>query len=141
MLAEFGSVVEGVRCAVEIQDALKTRNDALPERTGMLFRIGINLGEVVVKGDDLLGDGVNVAARLQSIAPPGGILVSSSSTTRSPASSTSASRTWASRVKNICAPSGVYRLRRGGPVLGAIAPGDGGRTMRVGIAVFRSSSS
>ena len=78
VLAEFGSVVEGVRCAVEIQDALKTRNEALPEHQRMLFRIGINLGEVVVKGDDLLGDGVNVAARLQSIAPPGGILVSSS---------------------------------------------------------------
>ena len=78
VLAEFGSVVEGVRCAVEIQDALKTRNEALPEAQRMLFRIGINLGEVVVKGNDLLGDGVNVAARLQSIAPPGGILVSSS---------------------------------------------------------------
>ncbi|CAG0950181.1 adenylate cyclase [Burkholderiales bacterium] len=78
VLAEFGSVVEGVRCAVEIQDALKTRNESLPEAQRMLFRIGINLGEVVVKGDDLLGDGVNVAARLQSIAPPGGILVSSS---------------------------------------------------------------
>jgi class 3 adenylate cyclase/F0F1-type ATP synthase membrane subunit b/b' len=78
VLAEFGSVVEGVRAAVEIQDALKTRNESLPESQRMLFRIGINLGEVVVKGNDLLGDGVNVAARLQSIAPPGGILVSSS---------------------------------------------------------------
>ena len=78
VLAEFGSVVEGVRAAVEIQDALKTRNESLPEAQRMLFRIGINLGEVVVKGDDLLGDGVNVAARLQSIAAPGGILVSSS---------------------------------------------------------------
>ena len=78
VLAEFGSVVEGVRAAVEIQDALKTRNESLPEAQRMLFRIGINLGEVVVKGNDLLGDGVNVAARLQSIASPGGILVSSS---------------------------------------------------------------
>ena len=50
VLAEFGSVVEGVRCAVEIQDALKTRNESLPEQQRMLFRIGINLGEVVVKG-------------------------------------------------------------------------------------------
>src|SRR5436190_8387742 len=78
VLAEFGSVVEGVRCAVEIQDALKTRNESLPESQRMLFRIGINLGEVVVKGDDLLGDGVNVAARLESLAQPGGILISSS---------------------------------------------------------------
>jgi class 3 adenylate cyclase len=78
VLAEFGSVVAGVRAAVEIQDALKTRNESLPEAQRMLFRIGINLGDVVVKGNDLLGDGVNVAARLQSIAAPGGILVSSS---------------------------------------------------------------
>lgn len=78
VLAEFRSVVDAVRCAVEIQDALKTRNESLPEGQRMFFRIGINLGEVVVKGDDLLGDGVNVAARLESLAQPGGILISSS---------------------------------------------------------------
>jgi len=78
VLAEFRSVVDAVRCAVEIQDALKTRNESLAESQRMLFRIGINLGEVVVKGDDLLGDGVNVAARLESLAQPGGILISSS---------------------------------------------------------------
>ena len=78
VLAEFRSVVDAVRSAVEIQDALRTRNEALPGAHRMLFRIGINLGEVVVKGDDLLGDGVNVAARLESLAPPGGILISSS---------------------------------------------------------------
>ena len=78
VLAEFGSVVEAVRCAVEIQDALKTRNDALPEQRRMLFRIGVNLGDVMVKNDDLLGDGVNVAARLEGIAEPGGICISSS---------------------------------------------------------------
>jgi len=78
VLAEFPSVVEAVRCAVEIQDALKTRNDALPEQRRMLFRIGVNLGDVMVKNDDLLGDGVNVAARLESIAEPGGICISSS---------------------------------------------------------------
>ena len=78
VLAEFSSVVEAVRCAVEIQDALKTRNDALPEHRRMLFRIGVNLGDVMVKDDDLLGDGVNVAARLEGIAEPGGICISSS---------------------------------------------------------------
>lgn len=78
VLAEFRSVVDAVRCAVEIQDALKTRNESLPEPQRMLFRIGINLGEVVVKGNDLLGDGVNVAARLEGLAQPGGILISSS---------------------------------------------------------------
>ena len=78
VLAEFSSVVEAVRCAVEIQEALKTRNDSLPERSQMLFRVGVNLGDVVVKDNDLLGDGVNVAARLEAIAEPGGICISSS---------------------------------------------------------------
>jgi class 3 adenylate cyclase len=78
VIAEFASVVEAVRCAVEIQEALKTRNDALPESSRMLFRVGVNLGDVVVKNDDLLGDGVNVAARLETLAEPGGICISSS---------------------------------------------------------------
>jgi adenylate cyclase len=78
VLAEFSSAVEAVRCAVEIQDALRTRNESLPENQRMLFRVGVNLGDVVVKGADLLGDGVNIAARLESIAPPGGIVISSS---------------------------------------------------------------
>ena len=78
VLAEFASPTQAVRCAVEIQDALKTRNDTLPEDRRMHFRIGVNLGDVMVKGDDLLGDGVNVAARLEGIAEPGNIYVSSS---------------------------------------------------------------
>ena len=78
VLAEFASPTEAVRCAVEVQDALKTRNDSLPEDRRLQFRIGVNLGDVMVKGDDLLGDGVNVAARLEGIAEPGNIYVSSS---------------------------------------------------------------
>jgi len=78
VLAEFASAVEGVRCAIEIQNALRTRNDSLPEDRRMVFRVGVNLGDVVVKDDDILGDGVNVAARLESIAEPGGICISSS---------------------------------------------------------------
>lgn len=78
VLAEFSSAVEAVRCAVEIQDALKTRNDSLPDHRKMLFRVGVNLGDVVVNNDDLLGDGVNVAARLESMAEPGGICIASS---------------------------------------------------------------
>lgn len=78
VIAEFESPVQAVRCAVEIQDALRTRNDSLPEDKRLVFRIGVNLGDVMVKGDDLLGDGVNVAARLESVADPGGICVSSS---------------------------------------------------------------
>src|SRR5215471_703667 len=78
ILAEFPSAVEAVRCATEIQTALRTRNDHLPEDQRMWFRIGINLGDVIVQGTDLLGDGVNVAARIQTVAEPGGICVSGS---------------------------------------------------------------
>ena len=78
ILAEFPSAVEAVRCATEIQAALRTRNEHLPEDQRMWFRIGINLGDVIVQGGDLLGDGVNVAARIQSIAEPGGVTISGS---------------------------------------------------------------
>ncbi|MFC1895956.1 adenylate/guanylate cyclase domain-containing protein [Thermodesulfobacteriota bacterium] len=78
ILAEFPSAVEAVRCATEIQSALRTRNEHLPEEQRMQFRIGINLGDVIVQGTDLLGDGVNVAARIQTIADPGGICISGS---------------------------------------------------------------
>jgi class 3 adenylate cyclase len=78
ILAEFPSAVEAVRCATEIQTALRTRNEHLPEEQRMWFRIGINLGDVIVQGGDLLGDGVNVAARIQAIAEPGGVCISGS---------------------------------------------------------------
>src|SRR5207249_8018694 len=78
VLAEFPSAVEAVRCATEIQTALRTRNEHLPAEQRMWFRIGINLGDVIVQGGDLLGDGVNVAARIQSIAEPGGVCISGS---------------------------------------------------------------
>ena len=78
ILAEFGSAVEAVRCATEIQAALRTRNDQLPEDRQVRFRIGVNLGDVMVQGQDLLGDGVNVAARLQGAAEPGGVCIAGS---------------------------------------------------------------
>src|SRR5271156_1439001 len=78
ILAEFNSAVEAVRCATDIQSALRTRNDKLPPNRQVRFRIGINLGDVMVQGVDLMGDGVNVAARLQTAAEPGGICISGS---------------------------------------------------------------
>ena len=78
ILAEFSSAVEAVRCATDIQSALRTRNDQLPPSRQVRFRIGINLGDVMLHGQDLLGDGVNVAARLQTAAEPGGICISGS---------------------------------------------------------------
>ncbi len=76
VIAEFASVVEAVRCAVEIQDSLGTENRALPKAKQMWFRIGINLGDVMIDSDNLYGDGVNVAQRLEALAEPGGIMVS-----------------------------------------------------------------
>jgi len=76
LLAEFASVVDAVQCAVEIQKELKTRNAELPENRRMEFRIGVNLGDVVEDGQQILGDGVNIAARLESLSEPGGICIS-----------------------------------------------------------------
>jgi adenylate cyclase len=76
VLAEFASVVEGVNCAVDIQTALKAENAELPAERRMEFRIGVNLGDVMVEGDQIYGDGINVAARLESLADPGGICIS-----------------------------------------------------------------
>ena len=78
VLAEFGSAVEAVRCAITIQDELRVRNAELVPERQMLFRIGVNVGDVLVNGTDLLGDGVNIAARLEGIAQPGGICISGS---------------------------------------------------------------
>ena len=75
-LAEFSSVVDAVTCAIAIQEGMADRNARVPEEDRVRFRIGIHLGDVIVEGDDLYGDGVNVAARLQAIAPPDGICIS-----------------------------------------------------------------
>ncbi len=78
MLVEFPSVVNAVACAAEIQRGMRDRNVSVPQDTRIEFRIGINLGDVIVEGEDIFGDGVNVAARLESIAQPGGITISGS---------------------------------------------------------------
>jgi adenylate cyclase len=78
VIAEFASVVEAVQCAVEIQQELSDQDHALPDGQRMRFRIGINLGDVMVEGADVYGDGVNIAARLQELAEPGGIVISGS---------------------------------------------------------------
>ena len=76
VIAEFASVVEAVQCAVEIQQEISNRDPDLPQADRMRFRIGINLGDVMVEGSDIYGDGVNIAARLQELAEPGGVVVS-----------------------------------------------------------------
>jgi class 3 adenylate cyclase len=76
LLVEFGSVVDAVECAVALQRGLAERNASVPEALRVEVRIGINLGEVIVDGEDRYGEGVNVAARLQQLADRGGICVS-----------------------------------------------------------------
>ena len=78
VLIEFPSVVDAVECAVAVQAVMAERNEHVPKDRRMLFRIGINLGDILIEGDDILGDGVNIAARLEGIAEPGGICISSS---------------------------------------------------------------
>jgi len=75
-LVEFASVVDALRCAIEWQQGMERRNSGVAEGRRIVFRIGVNLGDVIVEGDDIFGDGVNVAARLQSVATPGTICIS-----------------------------------------------------------------
>src|SRR5258706_16063237 len=76
VLVEFASAVSAVQCAVELQEAMAVANHELPEDRRITLRIGINLGDVMIEGRDLYGDGVNITARLEAIAEPGGILAS-----------------------------------------------------------------
>ena len=76
LLIEFASVVDAVRCAVETQREMATRNAGIPPERPIEFRMGINLGDIIVEDGDIFGDGVNIAARLEALADPGGICVS-----------------------------------------------------------------
>src|SRR5262245_53495566 len=76
ILLEFASVVDAVRCALDVQSGMGSRNENVPAEQRIEFRVGINVGDVVVEDEDLLGDSVNVAARLEGIAEPGGICIS-----------------------------------------------------------------
>ena len=76
VLVDFSSIVAAVECAAAVQQLMAERNAELPQDRQMLFRIGVNLGDVLIEGEDILGDGVNIAARLEGIADPGGICIS-----------------------------------------------------------------
>jgi adenylate cyclase len=76
ILAEFGSVVEAVECAAEIQRAMQVRNRGSSDERRMLLRMGIHLGDIIVEGDDIYGEGVNIASRLEGVAEAGGICIS-----------------------------------------------------------------
>ncbi len=112
LLAEFGSIVHAVECAVEIQRNLSTRNTALPHEKRMEYRIGVNLGDVVIDRGKLYGDGVNIAARIEKLADPGGIAISGTVfdeiENKLPLSCEYVGE---HTVKNILKPIKVYRIR------------------------------
>jgi adenylate cyclase len=76
ILIEFPSIVDAISCSIEVQQGMRERNADIPPEKRIQFRIGINLGDVIVEGRDLYGDGVNIAARLEGLAEPGGICIS-----------------------------------------------------------------
>jgi len=114
MLVEFGSVVDAVRCAVAVQQAMAERNAVDPPDRRIEFRVGINLGDVIFDGEDLFGDGVNIAARLEGLAEPGGICISEDAfrQVRGEIEAEFAD-IGEQRLKNIARPLRVYRVRLG----------------------------
>ncbi len=122
LLAEFPSVVEAVQCAIDIQRSMIGREAYLPDERRLRLRIGVNLGDIIVEGSDIYGDGVNVAARLEGLAEPGGICISG------PAFDTINGKLDASfedageqQLKNIAKPVRIYRLGTGSPQAGSPA--------------------
>src|SRR3954447_20242133 len=116
-IVEFASVVDAVACAVAVQKAVADRQAKSPPGRRIVFRIGVNLGDLVVEGDDLLGDGVNVAARLEQLCEPGGGVVSGTAFDHLQGRlGLPLEFTGEQQVKNIARPVRVYRVRLdGGP--------------------------
>ena len=111
LLLEFASVVDAVRCAVDVQRGMAQRNQGVGAERRLDFRIGVNVGDIIIDGDDIFGDGVNVAARLQGLAEPGGICASQ--VVRDQVLdklSFTFEDLGAQRVKNIARPVGVFRV-------------------------------
>lgn len=131
LLLDFPSVVDAVRCAVDVQRGMQERNDGVPVDRRILFRIGINVGDIIIDGDDIHGDGVNVAARLQGIAEPGGICVSR--VVRDQVLdklSFEFDELGAKQVKNIARPVDVYRIDLGDPAAPRVRKRSAGKTGR-----------
>src|SRR6202163_3155807 len=114
-IVEFRSVVDAVRCAIEVQNAMIERNAGVPEDRRILFRIGIHLGDVVEESDgDLMGDGVNIAARLEGVAAPGAICLSEDAYRQVKARlDLSVSDLGETKLKNIAEPIRAYSLEVG----------------------------
>jgi len=129
ILAEFASVVDAVQCGVAAQNEFKARNADMPVNRKMQFRIGINLGDVIEEGERIYGDGVNIAARLESLADPGGICVSKTAFDHIEAKLPLGYHFLGEQtVKNIAKPVGAYKVLMEPRVTGA---GKTGKTNRI----------
>lgn len=128
LLVEFLSVVDAVKCAVAIQNAMAEREADIPEDLRIRYRVGINLGDIVIEGEDILGDGVNIAARLEGLAEPGGICVSDTVYRNVRGSSGVAFEDLGDQhVKNISEPLRVWRWMPAGSNRGLPPAADPGR--------------
>jgi TolB-like protein/class 3 adenylate cyclase len=136
LLAEFASVVDAVRCAVEVQRGMAARNaDVAPDRR-IEFRIGVHVGDIIVEDDDIFGEGVNVAARLEGLAPPGGIYVSARVQEDVEGRlDVGFADEGEQQLKNIARPVRVYRVRLGGAEAEATPPPDAKPATPAGLAV------
>ncbi len=113
VLVEFASAVNAVQCAVDLQEGMASANSGQPEERFIVLRIGVNLGDVIVEDSDLYGDGVNIAARLESIAEPGSILVSGTAYDHIKNKVQAGFDDCGTQnLKNIAEPVRVYRVRR-----------------------------
>jgi adenylate cyclase len=134
MLVEFASPVEAVRCAVEVQQRMSERNASEPSERRITFRVGVNLGDIIVEGDDIHGDGVNIAARLEALAEPGTVYISGTAydQVRDKLAHDFEDRGEQS-LKNIARPVRVYRL--GAEPAGYATPGATGKAARPALAL------
>ena len=120
MLVEFASVVEALHCAIEVQRDMRVRNTNVPQEKRIEFRVGLNVGDIIIDADDIYGDGVNIAARLENLAEPGGICVSGRVYEDTRGKLDTAFEDWGEQqLKNIAWPVRVYRVRIGGETASA----------------------
>lgn len=136
LLAEFASVVDAVECAVALQRGLAERNASVPEGDRFQVRIGINLGEVIVEGEDRYGEGVNIAARLEQLAEPGGIYVSGKVSKEVDKKLAFAFEPLGERrVKNVAEPLQVYRVKLDAPSVKRVVPASRKRALSWAAAI------
>jgi TolB-like protein/class 3 adenylate cyclase/rhodanese-related sulfurtransferase len=122
-LMEFGSVVDAVRFAIEVQCAMRERNAGVPEDRRILYRIGINIGDIIVEGEDIYGDGVNIAARLEGLAEPGGICIARNVYNQVKSKlDLDLEHLGEQEVKNIAEPVTVYRVVFGDKATALVTP-------------------